>query len=631
MGVASDIDNTVDSFKSNPKALEQRYAKNKQLSDLLALQKIKSILDNTSREMALKLDNNPKTVAEQRQAEVLAGVSGVLQQQRAAKNANLQKVASRGIPTAPAPNMTKMADGGIVGFATGKSVPTTLEELIEKQKADLKKQYDDGDIDYSEYSAAIEKLDAPRVEGPPGELIKSNPILTADQEYDDKTFSFGFGKSAGDKVPTAGNPLNEFQKNTEIGKLAQRQLAAGTYPRKDPVKAGGLAGIGVDEAMGDTTIPPRLSYDGEGGVAEGLPIETGVTSALDKKIVPNFGNKDDKSGGITNTNFTPSNVTYKPGTEERKAITKETKDLLTPIANIDADEKGKTTRKEAQDYYGYSDAEMEIFNKMMADKKTLYDKIMDPEKLRQQSLSAALRGAGNQVGFGNLGGGISSAIANERAAQEKSAIGKLLDREKDAKSLINKSRDIRQTAFASGELSKTEANKLKMAGIKELAGLNVQRLKDVSTDATNMLAADTANMNKNQKAAIETAKLSVMKADIEVKAQVANLNAEIAKEKNAIQREFNKITAAGNKLKGARAAYTATEKIISDLQAKFTKIYAEQISKASLLGGEEAKAKIAALRKERDAQIKLAIASAKQMRERFIAEMPGGSTDLTTK
>ena len=60
MGVASDIDNTVDSFKSNPKALEQRYAKNKQLGDLLALQKIKSILDNTSREMALKLDNNPK-------------------------------------------------------------------------------------------------------------------------------------------------------------------------------------------------------------------------------------------------------------------------------------------------------------------------------------------------------------------------------------------------------------------------------------------------------------------------------------------------------------------------------------------------------------------------------------------
>ena len=44
-----------------------------------------------------------------------------------------------------------------------------------------------------------------------------------------------------------------------------------------------------------------------------------------------------------------------------------------------------------------------------------------------------------------------------------------------------------------------------MAGIKELAGLNVQRLKDVSTDATNMLAADTANMDKNQKAAIETA------------------------------------------------------------------------------------------------------------------------------
>ena len=230
-----------------------------------------------------------------------------------------------------------------------------------------------------------------------------------------------------------------------------------------------------------------------------------------------------------------------------------------------------------------------------------------------------------------MGAGISGAIANEKAAQEKSRIGKLLDRESDAESLINKSRDIRQTAFASGELSKTEANKLKMAGIKELAGLNVQRLKDVSTDATNLLAADTANMNKNQKAAIETAKLSVLKADVEVKAQVANLNAEINKEKNAIQREFNKITAAGNKQKGAKQAYAATEKIIANLELKLTDIYQKRMSNLLIDDPEKLKAEKTRLRLELAEQIKITTASAKQMRERFISEMPGGSTDLTTK
>lgn len=618
MGVANDIDNTVDSFKSNPKALEQRYAKNKQLGDLLALQKIKSILDNTSREMALKLDNNPKTVAQQRQAEVLAGVTGALQQQANVKKANIGEAMSGGVPTAAAPNMMRMAGGGIVGFAAGDQVPTTLEELIEKQKADLKKQYDDGNIDYSTYQEGIEKLEEPRVDGPQTSAKSLNNELIADQQYDDETFSFGFGKSAGDKIPLipGSNPLNKFTKDTPIGKLAQRTLDART--------------TGLDEAMGDNKVAPEVAPMDI--MAGGTPREkAGIVSALDNKIVPNFGDKDDKSGGITNTNFTPSDVTYKPGTEERKAITKETKDLLNPLAKIDADQKGRDTRKEAQDYYGYSDAEMKIFNQLMSDKKALYDEINDPTKLQKQQLSAGLRGAGNQVGFGNMGAGISGAIANEKAAQEKSRIGKLLDRESDVESLINKSRDIRQTAFASGELSKTEANKLKMAGIKELAGLNVQRLKDVSTDATNMLAADTANMNKNQKAAIETAKISVMKADVSVKAQVANLNAEIAKEKNAIQKEFNKITAAGNRQKGARAAYAATEKIIANLELKLTDIYQKRMSNLLIDDPEKLKAEKTRLRLELAEQIKITTASAKQMRERFISEMPGGSTDLTTK
>ena len=395
--------------------------------------------------------------------------------------------------------------------------------------------------------------------------------------------------------------------------------------------AGGKAGIGVSEAFGDIKVPPKIAYDGEGGVADGLNTpEQGIASVLDKKIVPNFG----ESGGITNTDqFKQTAVAYKPDQTKRDTLVKEAKDLFNPMAEINVDKKGEDARGKALDYYGYTDDEMDLLNKLMADKEALYSGIMDPEKLRKQRVRAGILGGANTVGFGGLGAGISTGIASELAGQEKSAIGKLIDKQSDVKSLINKSRDIRQTAYGSGEKAEKLASDEKLKGIAELAGLNRQQQKDVTADAANMLAANTANMNANQKAIIESAKISVQKADVGVRAQVANLNAVIAKEKNAIQREFNKITATGQDKKAAQQAYTQTEKIIASTRAQLIKIYADQAKNLTIQDEVQRKAEITRINKERDLQVKIATESAIQMRNQFISQTGGGgkSTNLTTK
>ena len=71
-GLDSLINKKVDAYRGNPQALENRYLQNKQLEDLLALQKIKSDKEAAKRQMKMSVPQNPDTIAAQREQEVLA-------------------------------------------------------------------------------------------------------------------------------------------------------------------------------------------------------------------------------------------------------------------------------------------------------------------------------------------------------------------------------------------------------------------------------------------------------------------------------------------------------------------------------------------------------------------------------
>ena len=49
MAIDQEIQRKVDAYRSNPQALQQRYAQNQQFIDLLALQKLKSEKDAAGR------------------------------------------------------------------------------------------------------------------------------------------------------------------------------------------------------------------------------------------------------------------------------------------------------------------------------------------------------------------------------------------------------------------------------------------------------------------------------------------------------------------------------------------------------------------------------------------------------
>ena len=151
-GIDQQVTALADAYRNNPAALQKNYKVNQDLLDLLALQKIKSEKDAAAREIAMSQDPESKTVAEERADEavgrskkaLLEQVGGIAQLQNRKGQQNLQRMAAgappanqpaqmTGIANQPAPNMVRMAKGGIVSFAgpEGSEVKSpTPEELL---------------------------------------------------------------------------------------------------------------------------------------------------------------------------------------------------------------------------------------------------------------------------------------------------------------------------------------------------------------------------------------------------------------------------------------------------------------------------------------------------------------------
>ena len=70
-GIDSKINDKADAYRNNPQQLQKRYGQNKQLVDLLALQKITTEKKEVAMNMALAAEGNPNTIADQRQQEAL--------------------------------------------------------------------------------------------------------------------------------------------------------------------------------------------------------------------------------------------------------------------------------------------------------------------------------------------------------------------------------------------------------------------------------------------------------------------------------------------------------------------------------------------------------------------------------
>ena len=181
-GLDAQVEQRMDAYRNNPQQLKQKYGQNKELLDLLALQKLTSEKQAVARDMQLKMEQQPGTIAQQREQEALqltkqemggslnelAGrTNSTLGQKNVMQKKNMQRMA-QGKP--PQPNQgglstlanpaqpparppmqppargggiasinpqqpRRMASGGIVSFVEGR-----LVKLSDDQKKNLTDQ-----------------------------------------------------------------------------------------------------------------------------------------------------------------------------------------------------------------------------------------------------------------------------------------------------------------------------------------------------------------------------------------------------------------------------------------------------------------------------------------------------------
>ena len=237
MGIAQELDQTIDAYRNNPAGLQKAQQLDPSTIKLLALERINREMKAKTNDINMSLNNNPQTIAAKKEGEVLNGVMGVLANNKAKKDANMNKVASTGVADIPASNMLTLAGGGIVGFAgpDGSEVGGTLAERIER----IRKQIADGDISAEVGEKLIENMTAGDTE--------TSTVATGDEALldiepsrvgDDDTF---LNDPANEKRDTAGikSVMDKFSVDPEKFKLtpgnlnlptaAPKQLASKDY------------------------------------------------------------------------------------------------------------------------------------------------------------------------------------------------------------------------------------------------------------------------------------------------------------------------------------------------------------------------------------------------------------------
>lgn len=372
-GLQGEIENRMDAFRGNPQQLQQRYAAKQELLDLLALQKLKSEKEAAARDMQLKMaqqqaaQGQPPTVKDQREQEVMnmtkqelaQQVGGLARQKQAMDQRRIQQMLGTGLSTVPAPNIARMAGGGIVAFA-GEDGSFVEDRVPPRPRPKLP-----GDPSVyawdRKYGATHNPDGTPKGTPPPKPAFEKDPMTGRYESAEDMLEK---QRLRGEVVNVPGR--GEVPKEEAEALEAYRQSVE-PVPPLPPTPA-------------QPSVAPPTPAPAPGGLAA-LPGATGQP---------------------------PSPVPAAPSPRPPMAGAGIQQALTDPF------EKQKAEETRVAGLLGLTPAQRATYEKGARDLEALYKEEMDPEARRERQLSAFLRGAGGRTSFGSVMAGGSGAAEAER-------------------------------------------------------------------------------------------------------------------------------------------------------------------------------------------------------------------------
>ena len=423
MAIDQEIAQRVDAYRGNPQALQQRYAANQELLDLLALQRLKSEKDDAMRKVQMEMEQNPQTIKQQKERQLLEMTKQDLTNQTAGIMQNAQKKQQK--------NMQRVAKQGSANPQQVQKMQAGLGALAQRQQQQAPQQApmrmaQGGIVAFAEGGITQADIDAYRRGG--GQARRNRAKLTDEQIRAILERAQGPDNTGYEMVQTRRG-------------LRRKPMALAPVELEAPIETAELEEKPID----DTSVISKLDTEPTTGgpvvteeVVEEPPAEVEAPQGLAAMLQENKLTAPEIDMTGINANQAGKSILEGAG-----------------LGAQDPNAARKLARDDAETFLG-RDAKRGKMNEYLDELKAMDVSQQDPKKLRDERISAFLRNASGGS-FGQTMAGGSQGMADERSAQEKSSRDRLLSRLNIEKSAMDMDMNIAKSALASGDSAYAQA------------------------------------------------------------------------------------------------------------------------------------------------------------------------------
>ena len=470
MAIDQDIEQRVNAYRGNPQALQKRYAANQELLDLLALQRLKSEKDDAMRKVQMEMQQNPQTIKQQTERELLEmtkqdlanQTAGIMQNAQKRQQKNMQRVAKQGA-AAPqqvqqlqsglgalakrqqqqAPQqapMRRMAAGGIVAFANGGEI--TQEDIDRYRRSGGQSRRARAKLTDEQIRAILEKQRGPDTSGT--EMVQTSrglrrkPMALApvDTESPIETAEFEEKEETTEVMQLDGPAMQAEVTGEEVVDAPVEEPAVEESTVEEPPKPQGIMDLFQQQPK---LTAPKVDLAGAG---------SGATSLL-------------QNAGITT------------GTDPEAARVK--------------------ARDESEKFLGRQE-KRDKMNTYLEELKAMDARQQDPKKMRDEQISAFLRGTAGGGSFGQTMAGGSGAMASERQRQEKSERDRLLSRIGIDQTAMTMDADLAKQALSDGRSAYEQSMAHQRTAAQVMSQMRGQDLQVATANANREFEANSNNV-----------------------------------------------------------------------------------------------------------------------------------------
>ena len=598
-GLDAQVEQRMDAYRGNPQKLQQRYGQNKELLDLLALQKLTSEKKQVAADMQLKAQQNPNTIAQQREAEALeltksamggslselAGrTKGTLDQKAAMQKKNMSRMAQ---------GASKPQMGGGAGLAglMGKPRPNVPPQAQGLAGARMAQAANSGGPVRMAGGGIVAFAGGEGVSGQKG-LFSKGRKLTLDEKA---AFQRAFGG-------TADRLINQVEKGSvsslSVGKDTQQKiadilgesLAPEAEKGVDPLRLanpGGLQNTGVP--LSDAMLPPSnatTQRPDDGSLDAPAGIQTLVPPVKEPMGGETLGQDS------VQANQTPP-AKEEPVAGEGTPTTGSGIDMNTLMGNMGftAEDPNAAMQRgfaESDAYTGRAEKAAK-YDDMVSEMAAFDVENYDPDRERRDRLKSFLMGAAGTTNIGTTFASAGAASMNLANSQRRDRRSRLMDKFNMEKDKMTTDTGLAQSGLTLGRELYSQAQQNQRTALQAGVQLRGQDLTNAQKNADRILRkieGDNTQAYRSATLAIEQNKLDLAA----LKDKNATEAARVTAANNTIFRTLQvreQIAKEANALAGVEVAKTELENAelmglepeqVAALQEKFDKAAAMALS-----------------------------------------------------